>query len=203
MCKQLETKRPAKTRPALAVERAPKPAPKYRTNTEIAELIRRFEDATLPREEWTHGAHLVVAMAFARRFRPAEAFTRLTAAIKRYNKATGTPETPTRGYHETITVAWFHLVLHFLEVFDDGRSLAALADALVELYSKDELFRHYTRDRLLAPTARAGWIAPDLVALPELQPYTNADREWLNALDARIAAVPVRAMQLALSPATT
>ncbi len=188
MCFQLakRSKAPAAATKPAAHKTAETP-PRYRTNDEVQGLVRRFEDMTLPREAWTHEAHLVVALDFARRFRPTEGLTRLRAAIKQYNKATGTPETKTRGYHETITVAWFHLVHHFLEVFDDGRSLAALADALVELYAKEELFRHYTRERLLGTDARAGWVEPDLQPLPALAAFTKADQAWLEALNARAA----------------
>jgi hypothetical protein len=185
MCLQLEKR--SKIRAAKPAATKKSESPRYRTNAEVTDLVRHFEDTTLPRDKWTHAAHLVVALDFARRFPAPEGLTRLRAAIKRYNKWTGTPETPTRGYHETITIAWFHLVDHFLEVFDDGRSLAALADALVELYATDELFRHYSRERLLSADARAGWVEPDRLPLPALAAFTKADRAWLVALNEQAA----------------
>ena len=33
-----------------------------RTDAEIEALVRSFEDRTLPRPEWTHHAHLTVAL---------------------------------------------------------------------------------------------------------------------------------------------
>jgi hypothetical protein len=194
MCIELAPGTASPARTATPAARAVAPAvAKYRTNLEVTSLVRRFEDGVLPREEWTHAAHLIVALDFARRSSPQDGLTRLRLAIKRHNKATGTPETETRGYHETITVAWFQLVRHFLEVFDDGRSLAALADALVELYSKETLFAHYSRERLLGREARARWVEPDLQPLPGLAPvapYAAADAAWLEALDVRAAALP-------------
>jgi hypothetical protein len=167
---------------------------RYRTTREVRALVRRFDETTLPREEWTHEAHLVVALDIARRHRPQEAVTRLRASIKRLNAAHGTPETETRGYHETITLAWFHLVRHFLEVFDDGRSLAALVDALVERFAaKDALFEHYSRERLLSREARARWVEPDLRPLPALEPFARQDQEWLQSLDARAATLTAKA----------
>src|SRR5262249_41024195 len=146
-------------------------------------------ETTLPREEWTHEAHLVVALDIARRHRPQEGATRLRASIKRLNAAHGTPETETRGYHETITLAWFHLVRHFLEVFDAARSLAALVERLA---SKNALFEHYSRERLLSREARARWVAPDLRPLPALEPFAREDQEWLQSLDARAAALTAK-----------
>ncbi|MBI3724648.1 hypothetical protein HY251_11930, partial [bacterium] len=200
MCVQLENTplrtvraAPARKAPAPAWSRGRKrapPVPAYRTNAQVSSLVASFEAATLPREEWTHASHLVVALDYARRFKPGEAFARFRDALKRYNKATASPETQTRGYHETITLAWFHLVRHFLEVFDDGRSIAALADALVEVFSsKNALFEHYSRERLMTAEARERWVEPDLRPLPELEPYTAEDRKWLEALDLRAAAL--------------
>lgn len=171
-------RRPAPTPAPAALAASAAPLPAYAKNVEG--LVRAFEDATLAREDWTHAAHLVVALVYAHRHR-LDAYTRLREAIKRYNRATGTPETPTRGYHETITAAWFHLVLHFLDLFDDGRPLAHLVDDLVQVYGRDELFAHFSRERLMTPEARAGWVEPDLKPLPALEPFTPEDNRWLKA----------------------
>ena len=65
-------------------------------------------DLTLPKPEWTHRAHVLAATALVRRHGGAEALARLRLAIPRYNEATGTPNTDTGGYHDTLTVfyAW-------------------------------------------------------------------------------------------------
>jgi hypothetical protein len=192
MC--IETTPPIKTRrkarkhamaPPMATPIAPRAPRDYRTNAQILDLLRDFKSGELPRAEWTHAAHLIVALCYARLYPAAEALRRLRAAIQHYNVASAKTEAQKTGYHETITLAWFHLVRHFLDVFEDGRSLPALADALVELYSKDELRKHYTRDRLLSAEARATWVAPDLAPLPELGAFTRQDRNWLRTLAAK------------------
>lgn len=191
MCLQLETtdSTPAKQpvgRKAKKKQRA-RPAPPatipiqaiYAKNPDA--LVRAFEDGTLAREDWTHAAHLVVALSYAHGQR-LEAYERLREGIQRYNQRTGLVETPTRGFHETITRAWFQLVLHFLDLFDDGRSLPSLAEDLVQLFPKEELFLHFSRNVLLSVEARRGWVEPDLRPLPELEPYTPADRRFLQTL---------------------
>ena len=35
------------------------------TDAEIESFIRSFEDGTLPRSEWTHGTHLVMALWYS------------------------------------------------------------------------------------------------------------------------------------------
>lgn len=139
--------------------------PVYRAN--LVGLLNAFETGALARADFTHAAHLVVALAYARG-RRAEGFGLLRAGLQRYNAATGWAETPTRGYHETITRTWYHLVLHFLDLFDEGQPLQALADDLVQVFERDDLFRHYSREALARPAARAGWIDPDRAPLPAL-----------------------------------
>lgn len=144
-------------------------------------LVKDFEDGTLSREHWTHAAHLTVALYYAHNHR-IEAYEKMREGIQRYNRLTKLVETPTTGFHETITRAWFQLVLHFLDLFDDGRSVESLALDLVQLFPKEELFRHYSRGVLLSLEARRGWVEPDLKALPELELHTPADRRFLAAL---------------------
>src|SRR5689334_19689312 len=41
----------------------------FRTTEEILSLVRRFEDCTLPREEWTHAAHVTLTLFWLRAVR--------------------------------------------------------------------------------------------------------------------------------------
>ncbi len=162
---------------------------------DVTALVAAVEAGTLPRADWNHAAHLAVALAYARRDGPA-AYERLRAAIQRYNRASGLIETATRGYHETITRAWFQLVAHFLDLFDEGQPLERLAADVAQVYGRGELFRHYSRERLLEPAARGRFVAPDLEPLPTLEPFTPEDRRWLAALEPSVARVPALARAL-------
>ena len=71
------------------------------TLPELESLVRRFEDCTLPREAWTHRAHLSVAVWYLFHFSRAEATERIRTGIQRYNASQGN----STGYHETITLA--------------------------------------------------------------------------------------------------
>ena len=70
---------------------------------EVPRLVARFEDCTLPKEEWTHRAHLTVGLWYATRLPYEAALGAMRDGILRLNQAHGVPTTPTRGYHETIT----------------------------------------------------------------------------------------------------
>jgi hypothetical protein len=135
----------------------------FRTTEEILALVRRFEDCTLPREEWTHAAHLTVALWHLLQFDWPEASARVRRGIKRYNAAHGILTTPTGGYHETLTLFWLRVVRAFLEAErNEARALVRLANELTASADKSLPLAHYTRELLFSPEARATWVEPDL-----------------------------------------
>jgi hypothetical protein len=133
------------------------------TDADIDALARRFEAAAIPHAEWTHAAHLTVGAWYVARFGPEEALVRLRAGIRRLNDRHGTPSSPTRGYHETVTGAYARLIAHFLAASPEGTSLAARVKHLLQsdLGARDALLAYYTRETLLSPRARAEWVEPD------------------------------------------
>ena len=138
----------------------------FRTTEEILALVRRFEDCTLPREEWTHAAHLTVALWHLLQFDWPEAVARVRRGIKRYNAAHGIVTTPTGGYHETLTLFWLRVVRAFLEAErNEARPLVRLANELTATHDRGLPLTHYTRERLFSPEARASWVEPDLKTL--------------------------------------
>ena len=135
----------------------------FRTTGEILALVRRFEDCTLPRAEWTHAAHLTVALWHLLQLDWPDAAAHVRARIKRYNAAHGIPATPTGGYHETLTLFWLRVVNAFLEAErNEARALVHLANDLAATADKGLPLAHYTRERLFSPEARAHWVEPDL-----------------------------------------
>src|SRR4051794_37278164 len=65
------------------------------------DLLRQFEDRTLPFDHWTHRSHVKVAYLYLRRFPFPAALDRIRRGIKAYNAAHNVPEGQTRGYNET------------------------------------------------------------------------------------------------------
>src|SRR4051812_31440641 len=135
----------------------------FRTTGEILALVRRFEDCTLPREEWTHAAHLTVALWHLLEYDWPEAVAHVRAGIQRYNAAHGIRATPTGGYHETLTLFWLRHVRSFLEDGrNEARALVALANDLADTADKSLPLAFYTRELLFSTEARASWVEPDL-----------------------------------------
>ena len=134
---------------------------------EIQTLIRRFTDCSLPRSEWTHEAHLAVGLWHVRTYGSAEALTRLRTRIRQLNDTHGTANTPTSGYHETITRAYVELLAAFLgRYLIDGSLDQILNDLLASrLAHRNALLVFYSRDYLFSAFARLAWAEPDIAPL--------------------------------------
>lgn len=90
----------------------------------------------------------------------------MRAGITAYNKATNTPESLDRGYHETITLAFMRLVFATARCSEPCRSSEIFCDRHPELMSKLALRRHYSTGRLMTMTAKTSFVTPDLAPLP-------------------------------------
>ena len=134
---------------------------------DAAALAARFTALTLPKEEWTHAAHLTVGAWHVDRHGPVEALTRLRDGIRRLNESHGNVNTTTDGYHETITAAYVMLLAAYLEACPPGLPLDACVERLLAspLAARDMLFTFYSRERLQSVEARARWVEPDLAPL--------------------------------------
>ncbi len=136
----------------------------YHDESEILELVRQFEAKTLPAERWTHAAHLTVCAVYLLENTPDEAICFLRSNIIAYRLARGLENSPTEGYHETLTLFWIWLVMVWLGENARGRTLLNVVNDLIssELTRSDAAFRYYSRELVLSTRARARWVEPDL-----------------------------------------
>lgn len=134
---------------------------------EIDTIVHGFQWCTLPRERWTHAAHLTIALWYHLRLPWPDAEKLIRAGIKRFNTAHGIIATPTGGYHETMTLFWVRMVREYLDaVRAEKLSVLTLFNKLIERYGRKELpLEYYTRERLMSVEARANWVEPDLKEL--------------------------------------
>ena len=134
----------------------------FQEESEILDLIKRFENKTLPLHEWTHTSHLIVAAYYLKSYTSEEAQVRLRSSIKSYNEAVGIINSPTSGYHETITIFWLHFVRYIL-----GRSSFDLLSfsKLFQLVNKNMLLEFYSNELIQSTEARQHWVEPDKKAL--------------------------------------
>jgi glutathione S-transferase len=156
------------------------PAPLW-SAAEIEALAAAFEAGTLPRAQWTHAAHLAVALWTLSRLSPEAALTHLRQRIRAYNAATGTANTDHSGYHETLT-RWF------LQAVAEHRARHAdlpLQQSLLRLLRSPLAdpaapLRVYPRQRLWSVQARRGWVPPE-------PPVLYSFRRCPYAIRARLA----------------
>jgi hypothetical protein len=145
-----------------------RPALKYNSLAEIETRIVEFEACQIPREEWTHHAHLTMALWYLHRY-PADAVEHIRAGIQRYNQASSDGTQSSIGYHETITLFWTAVLRqHLSDVARQG--LVFVVNQLASGSAhKDLILTFYSRARLFSDAARAQWVPPDLKPLPAVE----------------------------------
>jgi hypothetical protein len=132
------------------------------------DLVEAFIACTLPKEEWTHQAHLRVGLWHLLRYDADEALALLRTRIQSYNASRGTMNTDHSGYHETITRLYVWVIGQFLHSADRQKGIDPLAEELIHRCGEKSLpLRYYSRDRLFSALARRQWIEPDLAALDD------------------------------------
>ena len=136
------------------------------TGTTDEELWNAFQTSTLPAADWTHHAHLRIAWMHCQKYALDDAHILMRVGIIRLNATHGLVETPTRGYHETMTRVWLALVAAAIrrtpELCTSTEFLSAHATDLVTVAP----LRHYSRQKLTSAEARAVFVPPDLTPLP-------------------------------------
>ncbi len=141
-------------------------APTYWTTNGIEDLIEGFQTCKLPRYQWTHQAHLIVALWYLTHYSELEARNCICNGIKKYNRAIGIKTTKDSGYHETITLFWIQIVDQYLCAGGKNRSLVELVNGIIQDYGNARLpFEYYSSDLLMSQEARQRWVEPNLKPL--------------------------------------
>ncbi|MEM6931067.1 MAG: hypothetical protein AAF602_29300 [Myxococcota bacterium] len=128
-------------------------------------FLETFEAAKVTADGWTHEAHLRAAFGLVRRYGLHEGLLRMRAGIFALNAAHGTATTSVRGYHETLTVAWFTLIAAAVRD-TSALDFAQLVRDRPELLDPNALDTHYSPERLGSLEARARYVRPDRMLLP-------------------------------------
>jgi hypothetical protein len=135
---------------------------------EVEAIGRAFLDRTLPKPRWNHAGHLAAAVWIMRRCPELVAERDMPELIRAYNEATGVPNSDTRGYHATITLATLRGVRAALAAQPPGAALHQSLNAILaspfggSRWTKD----YWTEALLMSPAARRAWVEPDIRPLP-------------------------------------
>jgi hypothetical protein len=133
---------------------------------EINEFIAAFEGCTLPKERWTHGAHLLTGACYVHELGRDAALEKMRVCVRRYNESVGGRNTDTSGYHETITAMWIRLLDGLLREVG-AMERAEFARLAVERFvgERDVFKRYYDFDVVGSVEARREWVEPNLLEL--------------------------------------
>ncbi len=141
---------------------------RFATDADVASIGLRLLDRTLPKSEWTHAAHLSAAAWIILQRPDIDAEAELPEIIRAYNTATGVPNSDTRGYHETITMASLRAIRAIFAAQPTDAPMAWRVNELLasRLGRKDWLLDHWSEDLLMSAEARRRWVEPNRAALP-------------------------------------
>jgi len=133
------------------------------TLDKAASMVAQFERGTLPKEKWTHAAHVIMAAWYCAGTPIPEAVGKIREGIKRYNVSVGGKNTDSSGYHETITLFFATTIARYLittgvcELTDES-----LAVFLTQpFFAHDYIFQFYSKELLMSTRARRSWVEPD------------------------------------------
>lgn len=134
---------------------------RYKDETEIAEVVRGFEDATISRDKWKHAEHLTVALHYLTLHDIGIATENMRDGIFKLLGAFGVELSKEMPYHETLTVFWMRTVADF-NASKNGASLLDKANELIDTFDKDYPLRFYSREYLFSDEARAKFVEGNL-----------------------------------------
>jgi hypothetical protein len=135
----------------------------YRSAEEVEEVVRRFESCEVRPDDFKHREHLTVALRYLLDSAYDEALERMRLSLRRFIQTHGVSP---NIYHETLTAFWMKRVRAFINNAQTKRTLAGLANGLLEECCDSRLvFDYYSKDLIDSEAARREWTEPDLKPL--------------------------------------
>lgn len=139
----------------------------FERDSDIRALGEGLLACTLPREAWTHEAHLAACLWLLSERPDIDVDAEIAGIIRGFNESVGGVNDDHNGYHDSITRAYVAGVRWFLSATAET-GLKARVNALLmsDAGRRDWPLRFYSRDLLFSVAARRGFAEPDLAPLP-------------------------------------
>ncbi|MFN7029948.1 MAG: hypothetical protein ACK4PC_11335 [Sphingopyxis sp.] len=139
----------------------------FERDTDIRALGEGLLACALPREAWTHEAHLGACLWLLSERPDIDVDAEIGTIIRRFNESVGGVNDDTQGYHDSITRAYVAGVRLFLtETSEAGLAARVNSMLLSDVGRRDWPLRFYSRDLLFSVAARRRFVEPDLAPLP-------------------------------------
>lgn len=122
--------------------------------------MARFEDATLPSENFHHRDHIRMAWLYLARYPLLDALEKFSSALQRFAGAHGKPNL----YHQTITWSYLFLINERRERLGGSHDWQIFAAANTDLFEWHEggiLAQYYRPETLQSELARKVFVLPD------------------------------------------
>ena len=131
-------------------------------------FVRDWRRGDLPKNAWTHAAHVAVTGYYAFDHAPEATFEAMKRGILHFNTSTGGVNGPDSGYHETLTQFWSKTIARSIHDANLDSRLDAATYA-VRLFGEDRDLPglYYSFDVVRDRNARKEWVSPDQEPLPE------------------------------------
>jgi len=134
---------------------------------EIRRIGLGLLDRSLPKEQWTHEAHLAACLWIVTERPDILPERDMREIISGYNAAMGGVNDDSSGYHDTITHCFIAGVRRWLDRTDAPSLLERVNGLLLAPEGQRDWPLHfYNRETLFSVEARRGKIAPDVKYLP-------------------------------------
>jgi len=137
---------------------------KFKNESDVLDLVRSFENATVSRDDWKHADHLVVALYYLTRHDLDTAYSKMrTGLLNLLVTGFAVDLAKEMPYHETITLFWMRVVADFNHSMN-ASSLLDKANTVAHEWDKEFPLKFYSRALLFSDRARAEYVEPDLDA---------------------------------------
>ena len=135
----------------------------FTSGAEVTALVEAFESATIPASEFTHVAHIAVAVSYLEELPADEALARMRSKIRAFAAHHGVNGL----YHETLTTFWMRLLDHVARTYDVDLPLWQRINLIVARWgNRGPVDAHYSRELIASPAARESWVPPDRLPIP-------------------------------------
>ena len=135
----------------------------FTSDSEVEALVHAFEDASIPASEFTHAAHIAVALSYLNSFPSEQALERMREKIRAFAAHHGVDNL----YHETVTTFWMRLLEHLASTSEVDLPLWRRINLIVEDWTKRRpVEAHYSTEVIKSQEARDTWVPPDKLPTP-------------------------------------
>jgi hypothetical protein len=134
----------------------------FASDAEVEALVEGFESASLLPCEFSHHAHMAVALTYVSRMPEEIALGRMRACVQKFAAAHGKSQL----YHETLTVFWMRLLSHLSRIYRVDLPLWTRINLIIERWgTRLPVEAHYSPELIRSDAARSRWMPPDRLPL--------------------------------------